>query len=442
MTEALTVTPEAAVAQAVARARAYAGEPLPDPERVRALRRAAGEVLARRAEIAQTLVEEVRKPVALARVEVDRTAEVIEWTASEWETLRGEVVPLHATDSGRGRLVVVRRDPVGIVCAITPFNFPVALTAHKLAPALAGGNACLVKPSEYAVRSVELLREAFVDAGFPPEAVAVVPGGPETVDALLADPEIGLYSFTGSPHVGRKVKADSGLRPVILELGANSATIVHADADLERAAASIARGAFAFAGQACFSVQRVLVHEDARDGLVAALLDQISLLRVGDPADEAVLVGPLVSEAAAERVEARIAAAVEAGATLLAGGGRDCDTIQPTLLEGVPQELELWCEEIFGPVAALRTYGSLDEAIALANDSRYGLQTGIFTAGVAVALEASERLRAGSVLVNESSSWRATPMPYGGIRDSGFGREGPRYALEAMTTQKVVALAE
>ena len=443
MTEQVTVTvaPETAVHEAVTAALRFAASPLPDSERCRALRAVAAELRARPHDLAASMVDEIRKPVTLARLEVERSAEVLECTAAEWETLRGEVVPTHASEHSAGRLVYVKRQPVGVVCAITPFNFPVALTVHKLAPALAAGNACIVKPSEYAPQTVERLCSLFVDCGFPEDSIAVVPGGPEVVDALLAHPSISLYSFTGSARVGAKVKAASGLRPVVLELGANAATIVHHDADLARAAAAVARGAFAFSGQACFSVQRVIVHRDARAELVRLLEEEMARLPVGDPSDPTVLVGPLVNEAAAIRVESLIDDAVRAGATVLAGGRRQGDVVWPTLVTGVPQDSALWSEEAFGPVGVLAEYSTLDEAIRLANDSRYGLQTGIYTADLAVAMDASDRLQAGAVMINETSSWRATSMPFGGIRDSGFGREGPRYAIEAMTFQKTIGLA-
>jgi acyl-CoA reductase-like NAD-dependent aldehyde dehydrogenase len=428
-------------AAAVAAAQRYAADPLPEAERCRALRRFAELLRERADEIAPLLVDEVRKPVTLARGEVARSGEVAERTASEWETMAGEVVGTGTSAGAEGRTVLVKRHPLGVVCAITPFNFPVGLAVHKIAPVLVAGNACVVKPSERAPRTADALCALLVESGFPEDAVPVVHGGPEAVDALLADPGIALYSFTGSAAVGEKIKAASGLRPALLELGSNAATIVHADADVPRAAEGLARGAYAYAGQACFGVQRIIVHRDRRDELVQRLIAATDALPVGDPADPSVLVGPLIDEAAALRVEGLIHDATDRGATLLTGGGRTGSFIAPALLGDVDRDAALWRDEAFGPVAVVAVYDTIDEAIALANDTRYGLQTGIFTADIGTALYAVDRLRTGTVNVNDTSAWRCTPMPFGGVGDSGIGREGPRYAIEAATAQRTVVLA-
>jgi acyl-CoA reductase-like NAD-dependent aldehyde dehydrogenase len=440
MTVTLDTAAGARAAEAVAAARTYADDPLADAERCRALRRLAVLMRERSDELAPLLVEEVRKPIALARGEVERSAEIAERSAAEWETMAGEVVATSTSEGAAGRLVLVKRYPLGVVCAITPFNFPVGLTMHKLAPVLVAGNACVVKPSERAPKTAAALLALAVEAGFPEEAVPLVTGGPEAVDALLAQQDVALYTFTGSARVGEKIKQQSGLRPVVLELGSNAATIVHSDADLARAAESLARGAFSFAGQACFSVQRIIVQRDVAPELTERLLDAVAALSVGDPSREDVVVGPLVDEAAAIRVEAMVAEAVAGGARVLCGGERSGDMLEPALLADVPREAGLWREEAFGPVALLAEYGTLEEGIALANDSRYGLQTGIFTRDVSTALTAADRLRTGAVIVNDSSSWRCTPMPFGGVGESGVGREGPRYAIEAATTQRTIVL--
>jgi acyl-CoA reductase-like NAD-dependent aldehyde dehydrogenase len=441
MTETVPAANSAEIDAALQRSARYASAPLPDIQRCRALRAAADEVLLRIDPIARLLVDEIGKPISLARGEVERSAEVIAWSAAEWETMHTEVIPTRSAAGGDGHLVFTQREPLGIVCAITPFNFPVGLTVHKLAPALAAGNACIIKPSEYAPRTVQAVADAFRAAGFPEGAVEIVPGGPETVEALLADPRPGLYSFTGSARVGQKVKASSGLRPVVLELGSNAATIIHSDADLVRAAAALARGAYAFAGQACFSVQRIIVQSDVHDELVERLLEETTALAVGDPNDPATIVGPMIDEAAAVRVELLLRDAVERGSRLLTGGRRTGAILEPTLVADVEQDAPLWRDEVFGPVAVIARYNAIDDAFALANDSSYGLQTGIFTGNVRVALTALNALHAGAVLVNETSSWRCTPMPFGGVRDSGFGREGPRSAIESMTHIKTAVLA-
>jgi acyl-CoA reductase-like NAD-dependent aldehyde dehydrogenase len=428
-------------AAAVAAAGRYAADPLPEADRCAALRRFAQLLRERADEIAPLLVQEVRKPITLARGEVARSGEVADRTASEWETMAGEVVASGTSAGADGRTVLVKRYPLGVVCAITPFNFPVGLAVHKIAPVLVAGNACVIKPSDRAPRTTEALRALLVESGFPEDAVPVVHGGPEAVDALLAEPSIALYSFTGSAAVGEKIKAASGLRPVVLELGSNAATIVHADADVTRAAEGLARGAYAYAGQACFGVQRIIVHRDRRDELVDRLTEAIDALTVGDPDDPAVVVGPLIDEDAARRVEGLIADAVGRGATLLCGGERHGSFVAPALVADVDRESALWRDEAFGPVAVIVAYDRLDEAIALANDTRYGLQTGIFTTDLATALHAVDRLRTGTVNVNDTSAWRCTPMPFGGVGDSGIGREGPRYAIEGATAQRTVVLA-
>jgi acyl-CoA reductase-like NAD-dependent aldehyde dehydrogenase len=431
----------ASVASAIADAARYAADPLPEADRCRALRRFGALLRERAADLAPLLVEEVRKPVAQARGEIERSAEVAERTASEWETLAGEIVGTGTSAGADGRVVLVTRHPVGVVCAITPFNFPVGLAVHKIVPVLVAGNACVVKPSERAPRTADALRALLIESGFPPEAVPVVHGGPEAVDALLAHPGVALYSFTGSARVGEKIKAASGLRPALLELGSNAATIVHADADLDRAGEALARGAYTYAGQACFSVQRVIVHRDVRDALVERMLAATAALVVGDPAGEDVVVGPLIDEDAARRVEGMIQDAVARGATVLCGGERDGSLLTPALVDGIDRDAALWREEAFGPVAVLAVYDTLAEAIDLANDSRYGLQTGFFTRDIGAALEAARRLRTGTVNINDSSAWRCTPMPFGGVGESGIGREGPRYAIEAATVQRTVVLA-
>lgn len=436
----LTNAPSLAVSTAVADAKRYVANPLSQQERCKALRRLASLLRDNADELGLLLVEEVSKPVTLARSEVQRSAEVAERTASEWETLTGEIVASGTIPGAEGHTVMVKRYPIGVVCAITPFNFPVGLTVHKVLPVLVAGNACVVKPSERAPKTARLLRELMLESGFPPEAIPFVYGGPEVVDAMLAHPEIALYSFTGSARVGEKVKTKSGLRPVLLELGSNAATIVHEDADVERAAHEIAYGSYAYAGQACFGVQRIVVHRSRLDEFVERLQDATAALKCGEPADKRVVVGPLIDEDAARRVDGLIQEASAAGAQVMFGGTRHGSFIEPTLLRDVPLDNALWREEIFGPVAVITEYDTLDEAIELVNDTRYGLQTGVFTQDIGTALTAFDRIRTGAVIINESSAWRCTPMPFGGVGDSGIGREGPRYAIEASTVQRTIVL--
>jgi acyl-CoA reductase-like NAD-dependent aldehyde dehydrogenase len=333
-------------------------------------------------------------------------------------------------------LTQMARMPFGTVAAITPFNAPLNLVAHKVGPALAAGNCVVVKPAPEVPAPALRLAAILAEAGFPSGAVNVVPGGVPTASALVTDPRVALISFTGGTVAGAQIRAAAGNRPVLLELGGNSANIVCADADFELAVSQCAAGGFSNNGQSCNSVQRVLVPQEWHDEFAAALTAKASALRLGDPMDEGTDVGPLISESAAVRVEAAIAEAVAKGATLHVGGTRHGAVIAPSVLSSVDRGLGLYCDEVFAPVILVETYNALDEAIEAANSTSFALQAAVFTDSLANAARCFSRLRAGSVVVNRSSNFRLDQLPYGGVGESGLGREGPLYAAEAMSYLK------
>ena len=361
--------------------------------------------------------------------------------AVEARTLAGDVVPLDGSQAGEGKLGLTLRRPIGVVGAISPFNFPLNLVAHKIAPALAAGCAVVLKPASQTPLSALLLAELETEAGLPPGWLNVLVGpAAEIGDVLVEDERVRLITFTGSGPVGWKLRERAPRKRVNLELGNATPVIVAADADLEDAAAKVAANAFSFAGQSCISVQRVYVERPAYDTFVASLIPRVEALRVGDPADEETDVGPLIAPAERDRVLEWIEEARAAGATILAGGTLDGELLRPTVIAGASPELKVSCDEVFGPVCTVTPYDSLDEALALANGTRYGLQAGIFTASLETALRAAEALEFGGVTVNEAPTFRADQMPYGGVKDSGNTREGPAYAVREMTEERLVVV--
>jgi acyl-CoA reductase-like NAD-dependent aldehyde dehydrogenase len=361
------------------------------------------------------------------------------FAAVEARKLAGEMVPMEAAQAGEGKLAFTLRRPIGIVGAISPFNFPLNLVAHKLAPALAAGCAVVLKPASQTPLSALLLAELEEEAGLPPGWLSVVVGpSSEIGDVLVADERVAALTFTGSGAVGWKLKERAPRKHVALELGNATPVIVEADADLDDAAARLAGNAFSFAGQSCISVQRIYVADDALDAFLERFLPRVEALKVGDPADEETDVGPVIDTEAKERVLAWIA---ESGGEVLTGGDvTDDGLIRPTVIVRPLPEAKVSCEEVFGPVCTVTPYGSLDEAIELANGTRYGLQAGIFTPNVKTALAAARRLEFGGVTVNEAPTFRADQMPYGGVKDSGNTREGPAYAVRELTEERVVVL--
>jgi acyl-CoA reductase-like NAD-dependent aldehyde dehydrogenase len=415
--------------------------PLPAHERAAVLDRVAAALGERREELARTICAEAGKPVKAARVEVERAIATYTFSAVEARRLAGDVVPMDASAAGAGKLAFTIRRPVGVVAAITPFNFPALLVAHKLAPALAAGCAVVLKPASQTPLSALLLAELEHEAGLPPGWLNVVAGpASELGDVLVSDERVKLITFTGSAPVGWKLRERAPRKRVSLELGNSTPVLVEADADLDEAAAKLAGTAFTFAGQSCISVQRIYVQRGVRDAFIERFLPRVEALEVGDPAADETDVGPVIDRESRDRLVAWIDEARAAGADVLAGGRVVDELLQPTVLGGVAPEQKLSCEEAFGPVCTVMPYDTLEEAIALANGTRFGLQAGIFTANVKTALRAAHELEFGGVTVNESPTWRADQMPYGGVKDSGNTKEGPAWAIRELTEERVVVL--
>lgn len=430
----------AEVDAAVTQARAtFESQSLTPYERARVLRRASELIAERAEEFARSIVAEAGKPIRDARAEVARAVLTFELCAEEAKRLGGECVPVEATPGSENRRAFTIRRPAGVVCAITPFNGPVNQLSHKVPTAIAAGCTVVVKPAEVTPLSAILLIQTMLDAGLPAGYVSMVQGRGETVgQQLLEDPRFAVYSFTGSTHVGTHIRRTVGLRKTLLELGNNSANIVHADADLSLAASRLARSLSVYSGQVCISAQRILVHHAVFDEFASLLVEHVRALRLGDPADESTDVGPMISLDAARRAEEWVAEAVAEGATLLCGGERDGQFLTPAILANPSPESSLACREAFAPVAVLIRYRTLADALKTANSTEYGLQAGIFTSSVDVAMAAAERLEVGGVIVNDASSYRIDSMPYGGVKHSGAGREGARYAIEEMTESRLV----
>ncbi|MGI8984976.1 MAG: aldehyde dehydrogenase family protein [Acidimicrobiales bacterium] len=422
--------------------RALRDEPLPAWRRAEILD-AAARLLGERAEsFARTIALESAKPIKTARIEASRAVSTFTFAAAEARRLTGEMVPIDAARVGEGRLAFTLRVPIGVVAAISPFNFPLNLVAHKLAPAIAAGCPVVLKPASQTPLTAIALAELLVgECGLPAGYLHVVTGpGGEVGDALVEHPDVAYVTFTGSSEVGWGIAAKAGRKKVALELGNNSPVIVEADGDWERAARTIAAAGFSHAGQSCVSVQRVYVAAAVADDFTSLLCELAGELVVGDPMDDATDVSALISTDDRDRVAAWIAEAVGQGAAVAAGGGMEAGVLRPTVLTGVTPAMRVSRDEVFGPVVAVAAYDSLDVALRLADDTRYGLQAGIFTASLATALRAARELRFGTVLVNEVPTWRADQMPYGGVRESGNTKEGPAYAARQMTEERLVVI--
>jgi acyl-CoA reductase-like NAD-dependent aldehyde dehydrogenase len=412
---------------------------LPSWQREQVLEGIAAGIATRRDELARTIALEAGKPIRTARVEVDRAVFTFSVAAEESKRIYGEIVPLDWLPGNENREALVRRVPLGPVTGITPFNFPLNLVAHKVAPALAAGNPILLRPASQTPVSSLLLAEIVLEAGWPGDAIAVLPCSTDTASPLVEDDRIKLLTFTGSPVVGWGLKGRAGRKRVTLELGGNAAVIVNDDADVSYAAERVAWGGFAYSGQTCISVQRVLVHEAVYDAFARELVRRVEALRVGDPLEEETDVGPLIDGANAQRVEEWLDEARARGARVLTGGEREGNLWRPTVLEDAPEDVRVSCEEVFAPLVGLTSFVDVREAIDAAGRSEFGLQAGIFTSDMRVVEDAFERIDVGGLMVNDVSTFRIDHMPYGGVRSSGFGREGLRYAIEEMTELKLLA---
>lgn len=412
----------------------------PTHQRMAILNRAADFIAAHQEEFARTIAREGIKTIREARKEASRCIDTLRISAEEARRLGGETIPFDQRPGSEGRLGYYLHEPVGIVGAITPFNDPLNLVAHKVGPALAAGNAIIVKPDSKTPLSALKLAEAIMASGLLPRGVLqVITGrGSEIGDILVSDPRVRMISFTGGLEVGKAIMGKVGLKKVGMELGSNSPVIVMPDADLDLAVEANASGAFWAAGQNCLHVQRLLVHEAIYDQFVPRLIARAKAYNVGDKQDEGTDMGPLINEAAARRVEQMVDEAIAAGATLLTGGQRWGSFYAPTLLEDVPDTCDLAHEEVYGPVTTIQRFRTLDEAIMLANAVDYGLQAGIFTRDLQTAFRAIGELHCGGVMVNESTDYRIDAMPFGGVKGSGLGREGIKFAIQEMTETKVV----
>lgn len=421
--------------------RAFEKSAPPPHERAKILRRT-GDLLDReRSRFAELITAETGFTRVDANLEIDRSIVTLQLSAEEATRLAGEMVPFGASPGQQDRIGFTLRVPVGIVCAITPFNSPLNTVLHKVAPALAAGNAVLLKPSNLTPLTSALLCKIFLEAGLPPALLALLHGSGDTVGRyLLEEQAIAFYSFTGSTRVGRIVQQAAGLRRTQLELGSIASTIVCADADLDRAASKIANAAFRKAGQVCTSVQRLYVQRGVLDEVAARVVAEARKLPAGNPWKEATRIGPMITEASAVRAAAWVAEAAAGQARILAGGGRSGAVMEPTLLADVRAGMRVVDQEIFAPVLSILPFDELADAVAGANDTPYGLSAGIFTRDINAAVRASKTLRFGAVHINETSSARGDAMPFGGVKESGFGREGPRYAIREVTEERLVTI--
>ncbi|SHK24886.1 aldehyde dehydrogenase family protein [Thermocrinis minervae] len=411
-------------------------------EKYKVLMKAAELLQDRAEEFAKSLVLEVGKTIREARVEVQRAIQTLIFSAEETKRIGGEVIPIDAHPNGKGKVGFYIREPVGIVSAITPFNFPLNLSMHKVAPALAAGNAVILKPSERTPITPLMMAELFLEAGLPPKALSVLPGYGDVGKAMTEHPDVRVVSFTGSRKIGEIITRQAGIKKVVLELGSNSALVLHKDGDLKKAVQKTIAGGYAIAGQVCISIQRVLVHEELFDTFLAKLEEEVSKLKVGDPMLEETDVGPMISVSEVERIQSWIDESLEKGAKLVTGGVSCGDKVSsvltPTIVSLVPRDAKLWREEAFAPVVLVNPYSTVEECIQMVNDSVYGLQVGVFTNDLKVAWEFIRKVKAGGVLINEGPNFRVDHMPYGGVKESGIGREGPRFAIEDYTEIKMV----
>jgi acyl-CoA reductase-like NAD-dependent aldehyde dehydrogenase len=413
---------------------------LPAFERQNVLRKISDTIANRREQFARTMALEAGKPIKTARAEIDRAVFTFSVAAEEAGRIGGEYIPLDLQEFTAGRWGIVRRFPVGPIAAITPFNFPLNLVAHKVAPAIACGCTVVLKPAPQTPLTALMLAEVVHESGWPAGGLNVIPTTNEDATLIVSDDRLKMLSFTGSSAVGWKLKANSGKKKVALELGGNAAAIIHSDADLDYAAERCAVAGFSYAGQSCISVQRILVHKQVFDSFLNKFVDCAKKLKTGDPLDESTDIGPLIRQSDAERAENWIKEAVEGGAKLMIGGGRKGSVVEPTILTNTRAEMKVNCEEVFAPVKTVEPYDDFADALQRVNRSHYGLQAGLFTNDARLIFRAFNELEVGGLIVGDVPTFRIDHMPYGGVKDSGLGREGLRYAIEEMTEPKLLAM--
>ena len=430
---------ERALESAVRGARAMAK--LSGHDRYRILRKASDLMVARQEDLGRTISMEEGKAIAEGRLEANRAVETILGSAEEAKRIHGETIPVDGAPGGAGKVAFTLRVPCGVVVAVTPFNFPLNLVCHKVGPAIAGGNAVIVKPATDTPLSALKLTEILLEAGLPAEAIQCITGpGGELGDLLCADPRVRKITFTGSRDVGEHICRTAGIKRVTMELGSNSPVIVMPDANLDRVAEAVALTGYANAGQVCISTQRVLAAGKVYGDFLDAHKPRVEAITTGSQLDEKVKMGPMVREKEAVRVDEWIREAVNAGARLVTGGERRGAVYAPTIVADVKPEMRISAEELFGPAVAVTPFDDIDQAIALANDTPYGLSAAIFTESLESAMKFAREVQSGNLHVNWGPQWRADLMPYGGLKESGFGKEGPRYAVEEMTELKAVVL--
>jgi len=413
---------------------------LPAYERQRVLRAIAQALTERKEEFARVLAVEAGKPIKAARTEVERAIFTFQVAAEEATRITGETLPLDLQPSARGRWAILRRFPLGVVSAITPFNFPLNLAAHKLAPAIACGCTVVLKPPPQDPLTTMMLAEIIQQSGWPDGAVNVVPLSNEDASPLVTDDRVKLLTFTGSAKAGWDLRQRAGHKRVVLELGGNAGCIVHGDADLAYAAERCVAGGFGYAGQSCISVQRILVERPVLEKFTSLLVEGARKLKTGNPLDEATDVGPMIRETDAVRAEQWVQEAASSGARLLCGGHRQGSVFDPTVLTGTQADMRVNCEEVFAPLVTVEPYDNFDDALRRINDSPYGLQAGVFTRDARLIFKAYEELEVGGVIAGDIPSFRMDHMPYGGVKESGVGREGLKYAIEDMTERKLLVI--
>ncbi len=431
------------VDQAIATAHAHRAlmAEMPAHERAAILEKTAALLERDKEKMIKSIVLESGKTRKWATVETVRGMENLKFAAEAAKSLHGETVPLDASRGSEGRLGFWMRVPVGVVAAIPPFNFPLNLVIHKVAPAIAAGNTIVLKPASNTPGPSQILVELLLEAGLPREALQLLYGSGSAVgEAMVRDPRVAKVTFTGSPPVGKRITQVAGLKKLTLELGSNSGTIIDESADLDKAVARCVMGSFAFSGQVCISVQRIFVHEKIREAFTEKFVAETQKQTIGDPLEAATDIGPMISEHEAVRVESWIREAREQGARLLTGGTRRGSILEPTVLTDVKPEMQVMCHEVFGPVVSIMPFSDFDQAIDMVNDSVFGLQAGVFTQNFTHIMKAMKRLDTGGVMINDVPTYRVDQMPYGGVKDSGLGREGARFATEEMTHIRMIML--
>jgi glyceraldehyde-3-phosphate dehydrogenase (NADP+) len=407
-------------------------------ERSEALLKIADGIRSRKEDFARLITSDTGKPISIARVEVDRSIFTFTTAAEEAKRIGGEQIPLDLAPHSKAGFGLTRRFPLGPIAAITPFNFPINLVAHKLGPAIAAGNSSVLKPASTGARVAILLGEIMDGAGLPPGTVNIVPCSGGEASQLVTDERLKLLSFTGSPDVGWAMKSKAGRKRVVLELGGNAAVVVDEGVDPAGIMGRLIQGSFANAGQSCIAIQRILIHESLKQMFLSGLLSAVSEIPVGDPFDDRTVVGPMVDEQSAKKVEGWLEEARSGGAKILCGGKRNGALLEPTVVVDVRSEMKVCAQEVFAPVVTVESFSTFDQAVGIVNNSRYGLQAGVFTNNLKNAMRAFEEFEVGGVILNDVPTFRIDHMPYGGIKESGFGREGIRYAIEEMTQLKLL----